>query len=69
MNDGPTTIAEHIPPALEAILLVAEDPLPPELLAQLVGASTAEVEQACVARLGLRETPRDEDVGRRQVAV
>ena len=47
MTDGPLTIADHIPPALEAILLVAEDPLPPELLAQLVGASTAEVEQVC----------------------
>jgi segregation and condensation protein B len=36
-------VAEHIPPALEAILLVAEEPLPPELLAQLVGASVNEV--------------------------
>ena len=40
-------VAEHLPPALEAILLVAEDPLPPELLAQLVGASPAEVEEIC----------------------
>lgn len=39
--------ADHLPPALEAILLVAEDPLPPELLAQLVGASTTEVEAVC----------------------
>lgn len=39
--------ADHIPPAVEAILLVAEDPLPPELLAQLVGASTDEVVEVC----------------------
>ena len=40
-------VAEHLPPALEAILLVAEEPLPPELLAQLVGATPAEVEEIC----------------------
>ena len=39
--------ADHIPPAVEAILLVAEDPLPPELLAQLVGASTDEIVEVC----------------------
>ena len=42
-------VAEHIPPALEAILLVAEEPLPPELLAQLVGASVDEVDETCDA--------------------
>jgi segregation and condensation protein B len=42
-------VAEHIPPAVEAILLVAEDPLPPELLAQLVGTSPDEVEEVCSA--------------------
>ncbi|MFT5201900.1 MAG: segregation and condensation protein B [Candidatus Aldehydirespiratoraceae bacterium] len=42
-------VAEHIPPAVEAILLVAEDPLPPELLAQLVGTSPDEVEEVCRA--------------------
>lgn len=40
-------VAEHIPPAIEAILLVAEEPLPPEMLAQLVGASTDEVDEVC----------------------
>lgn len=40
-------VAEHIPPALEAILLVADEPLPPELLAQLVGASVDEVVETC----------------------
>ncbi|MDW3218765.1 MAG: SMC-Scp complex subunit ScpB [Acidimicrobiales bacterium] len=39
--------ADHIPPAVEAILLVAEDPMPPELLAQLVGASPDEVVEVC----------------------
>lgn len=42
-------VAEHIPPALEAILLVADEPLPPELLAQLVGTSADEVNEACEA--------------------
>ena len=40
-------VAEHIPPAVEAILLVAEDPLPPELLAQLVGSTPIEMEEVC----------------------
>ncbi|MEM7139851.1 MAG: SMC-Scp complex subunit ScpB [Actinomycetota bacterium] len=40
-------VAEHIPPAVEAILMVAEDPLPPELLAQLVGANTDEIVEVC----------------------
>lgn len=40
-------VAEHIPPALEAILLVADEPLPPELLAQLVGTSPDEVNETC----------------------
>lgn len=41
--------ADHIPPAVEAILMVAEDPLPPELLAQLVGATPAEIDEVCDA--------------------
>ncbi len=40
-------MADHVTPALEAILLVAEEPLPPELLAKLVGASVDEVADAC----------------------
>ncbi|MDG2025852.1 MAG: SMC-Scp complex subunit ScpB [Acidimicrobiales bacterium] len=40
-------VAEHIPPAVEAILMVAEDPLPPELLAQLVGTSAEEIDEVC----------------------
>ncbi len=40
-------MADHVSPALEAILMVAEDPLPPELLAQLVGISTDAVVQTC----------------------
>lgn len=40
-------VAAHIPPALEAILLVADEPLPPELLAQLVGTSVEEVAETC----------------------
>ena len=39
--------ADHLRPAIEAILLVAEDPLPPPLLAQLVGATAQEVEHIC----------------------
>lgn len=38
---------DHVPAAVEAILLVAEEPLPPELLAQLVGATPGEVEALC----------------------
>jgi segregation and condensation protein B len=40
-------VADHIAPALEAILLVAEEPLPPQLLAQLVGTTPEEVDEAC----------------------
>jgi len=40
-------VAEHIPGAVEAILLVAEEPLPPELLAELVGSTPFEVEELC----------------------
>ncbi len=40
-------MADHIAPALEAILLVAEEPLPPELLAKLVGASVDDVVDHC----------------------
>ena len=45
--DAPAEVADHVRPALEAILLVAEEPVPPELLAQLVGTSVAEAEQVC----------------------
>lgn len=40
-------MADHVAPALEAILMVAEEPLPPELLAKLVGAPIHEVEEIC----------------------
>lgn len=40
-------MADHVAPALEAILIVAEEPLPPELLAKLVGAPINEVEEIC----------------------
>lgn len=40
-------MADHIAPALEAILLVAEEPLPPELLAKLVGSSVDDVVDHC----------------------
>lgn len=40
-------MADHITPALEAILMVAEEPLPPELLAKLVGTSIDDVVDRC----------------------
>jgi len=40
-------VSDHVAPALEAILMVAEEPLPPELLARLVGCSVKEAEQVC----------------------
>ena len=40
-------MADHVAPALEAILMVAEEPLPPALLAKLVGAPINEVEEIC----------------------
>ena len=40
-------MADHVAPALEAILMVAEEPLPPALLAKLVGAPISEVEEIC----------------------
>jgi segregation and condensation protein B len=40
-------VADHITPALEAILMVAEEPLPPELLAKLVGTSIDDVVDRC----------------------
>lgn len=40
-------MADHVAPALEAILMVAEEPLPPALLAKLVGAPINEVEKIC----------------------
>lgn len=42
-------MADHIAPALEAILLVAEEPLAPELLAKLVGTSVDDVVDHCDA--------------------
>lgn len=42
-------MADHVAPALEAILLVAEEPLPSELLAKLVGTSVADVVDCCEA--------------------
>lgn len=40
-------MADHVAPALEAILLVAEAPLAPELLAKLVGTSVDDVIDHC----------------------
>lgn len=40
-------MADHVAPALEAILMVAEEPLPSALLAKLVGAPINEVEEIC----------------------
>ena len=40
-------MADHVAPALEAILMVAEEPLPPALLAKLVGAPINEVQEIC----------------------
>ena len=40
-------MADHVAPALEAILLVAEEPLPAELLSRLVGAPIDEVIELC----------------------
>ena len=48
---------DHIPPALEAILLVAEEPLPSQLLAQLVGTTPDEVDEICESLA--REYERD----------
>ncbi len=42
-------MADHVAPALEAILLVAEEPLPAELLSRLVGAPVNEVIELCDA--------------------
>lgn len=40
-------ISDHVAPALEAILIVAEDPLSPELLARLAGCTPAEADETC----------------------
>ncbi len=48
-------VAEHIPPAVEAILLVAEEPLSPELLADLVGSTPLEIEALCMELAGQYE--------------
>ena len=47
MNTPVEMIEEHIPGALEAILLVAEEPLPSELLAQMVDTTPGMVEAVC----------------------
>ena len=39
--------AEYVAPAIEAILLVAEEPVPTALLAQLVGCKKSEAEEVC----------------------
>jgi len=44
---GRGAISDHVAPALEAILLVAEEPLPSELLARLVGCAVAEADLVC----------------------
>ena len=40
-------MGEDIPRAIEAIIMVAEEPVPPNLLAQLLEMPVTEVEQAC----------------------
>ena len=47
VESGLVMVADHVPAAVEAILLVAEEPLPPELLAQLVGSTALEIEALC----------------------
>lgn len=49
MNTRFEMAVKHLPGALEAILLVAEEPLSPQLLAQLVDATASEVEAVCEA--------------------
>lgn len=49
-------VAEHVAPALEAILMVAEDPLSPELLGKLVGCRADEAEDVCAALAAEYET-------------
>jgi segregation and condensation protein B len=44
---GRGAISDHVAPALEAILLVAEEPLPSELLARLVGCTVEEADLVC----------------------
>jgi len=39
--------AEHVAPAVEAILLVAEEPIPPELLGRLVGTTPDDIDEVC----------------------
>lgn len=47
-GDGPLShdVAEHLR-AIEAIVMVAQDPVPPELLAQLLERSVTEIERWC----------------------
>ena len=47
VESGLVMVVDHVPAAVEAILLVAEEPLPPELLAQLVGSTALEIEALC----------------------
>lgn len=44
---GPDGDGSHVRPALEAILMVAESPLPPALLGRLVGVAADEAERVC----------------------
>lgn len=45
-------MAAHLSPAIEAILLVAEEPLAPELLAKIVGTTPDDVIERCEALAG-----------------
>jgi len=42
-------MAAYVSPAIEALLLVAEEPLAPEVLARIVGTTPAEAEERCEA--------------------
>lgn len=46
-NDGPATPGPEAKPALEAVLIAADQPVDPNLLAQLLEVPTATVEQMC----------------------
>ncbi len=46
-HGAPGGDGSHVRPAIEAILLVAESPLPPDLLGRLVGVSAGEAERVC----------------------
>ena len=46
-DTGKPGVSQHVAPALEAILMVAEEPLGPDLLARLVGCSVKEANEVC----------------------